>query len=140
MSTIAMMFCFDVPRISRIEGTPCRVALCPMCRTVHRLPDGHGQIVRAECPSSADDPKRPRADYWSLINAGPALREIVLAFETDGQVSQAILDQLAPREAWWPFQTIDFDPLSMPNPFDGDLEAQREMGDEFVEVLKRGAG
>ncbi len=140
MATIALMFAFDVPRISRIEGTPCRVALCPMCKTVHRLPEGHGQIVKAECPPDPGDPGRPRADYWSLIHAGPALREIVLAFETGGQVSQYILGQFAPREAWWPFQTIDFDPLSMPNPLDGDLEAQREMGDAFEAVLKGRAG
>jgi hypothetical protein len=127
MPTIATLICYDVPRIDRIAGTPCVVVPCPFCRVVHRLPPDTTEFVKADC--------QPR-DYWSLIHGGPALREVVLALETGGELKHELLEQIQPRELWRDFQTIPGDPTKEPNPFAGNLEAQRKMGASFEQSVK----
>lgn len=108
-----------------------------MCKTTHRLPRGHGQTVKAVCPPNEDDPKRPRSDYWSLIHGGSASREMILSLETGDQLRQEVIDDFLPRDLWWPFQTMDFDPTTEPNVRCLDLETQRDASDKFMRTLRR---
>jgi len=135
MPTITTTFCFDVPHINRIEGTPCALAVCPACRIVHALPADTKEVVRAKCANA--DSATPCADYWVLLHGGPAPREMVLSLETGDKLSQRIVDAFMPRDMWWPYQTIDCDPTKEPNVVCLDLETQRAVGDEFERSTKK---
>jgi hypothetical protein len=127
MPTIANLFVFDVPHINRIEGTPCKVAPCPFCRGLHRLPSDTKSTVAAPCPphETATFEKRPRPDYWSLIHGGPAVRPLVLLLETgdDMTANLELLAMLQPIEVWREIQTVPDDPTTKPDPFPGSLDA-----------------
>lgn len=136
MPTIAQMLIYEVQKINRIEETPCMIAPCGHCRGIHVFPLGTSEFVASQCPPHGPAFEgRRRPDFHSLIHGGPALRQLVLVFETEKDMRGHLemLESLQPRELWQEIQTLDYDPTTVPNPFAGDLDAQRDMGDAFDE-------